>query len=221
MAGQLAHHLPDPALMRDLYTRILPAERQVRGAVIGVTSALDGEGKTTTALGLALTLVNDFAASEGGRSGSIVVVDAGPDRHGSPATLGVDVVPGLLDALRGSCSFPEVVKRSLVPQLDVVPLGSGMESFGSLIRGTGIRDFIEVLRESHLFVILDLPPVLASTDARVLAGLADVLVLVVRAGRTDLRQIQAARDQMPAGSLAGVVLNGVQHQLPGWLDRIF
>ena len=76
------------------------------------------------------------------------------------------------------------------------------------------------MREMYDLVILDGPAVLVRSDALVLADLADAVLFVVRAGITPLQHVNQALDQLDDRKLRGVVLNGEQSAIPGWLRRV-
>ena len=79
---------------------------------------------------------------------------------------------------------------------------------------------LDEMCESHDLVILDLPALLAGTDGLLLTDVADGVVFVVRSGVTPLPLVNKALDQVEEKKLRGVVLNGSDSAVPGWLRRL-
>jgi Mrp family chromosome partitioning ATPase len=207
-------------IFRDLYTRILMSTGLGKQLVLGVTSAIDGEGKTTTALNLATMLAEDGALAEAGRRiGTVLLIDC----HATPAStgpaLGVPPAPGLIHYLQGECALGDAIKPTSVRHLSVLPVGGGTRRFPSLIRMPAMFDMVQDLRARFDLIILDLPSLLTTTDTQVLTSLADHLVLVVRAGVTPTKLIEQALEAVDQEKLLGTVLNEQKPDLPGWLDR--
>ena len=80
-------------------------------------------------------------------------------------------------------------------------------------------DTLGRLRRRFDLIVMDLPSVLVSTDVQVLAGFADRLVLVVRAGVTPAKVVRQALGELDRGKLLGVALNDSRRELPAWLDQ--
>ncbi len=216
-------HSEDPrivALLRDLYTRVLITAGVEAQTVLGVSSALNGEGKTTIATGLASMLASDgILAGPGGRPGEILLVECNQGAPGASQDFALEPVPGLMDHLRRECEFHEVVKRTPLAHLWVVPVGSAPHNFSVLIRSARMHQLMQRLRERFACIILDLPSVLATTDTQVLAGLTTHLLLVVRSGVTPARLTRQAIAELDPEKLVGLVLNDRRPDLPGWLDQ--
>lgn len=221
-------------LIRDLYTRTYLNAPRSTSLVLGVTSALDHEGKTTAALNLAATVANDQCVAEplvgippadsvtgsaphGGDRG-VVVVDCHQSRLSASKCLGVDAGPSMVDYLRQACALDDVIQATGRPHLSVVRAGDDRSSLSILIRTEAMRGMIEALRERFRLCILDLPSALTTSDTQVLASLVDRLLLVVRAGVTPGRAIAEALNRLDGARFAGVVLNDHRQTLPGWLD---
>jgi Mrp family chromosome partitioning ATPase len=210
----------DDSLFQDLYTRMLGQIQVDSHNVVGVTSSVDGEGKTTVAINLAITLANDHGLVDSGkRSGEILIVDCNPGTVGTSQGLMVESIPGLIHYLRGKYPVDGIVKQVFLPRLWVMPVGSSPFDFSPLIRTSTMKDLIATLRERFEVIILDLPSILAATDTLVLAGLADQLLLVVRSGVTPSAVLGQALQQLNQDKLVGMVLNDYRRPLPRWLDK--
>lgn len=208
---------------RNLYTRVLlglPTMQAEQHPVIGVTSAIAGEGKTTIALGLAAALAEDGALLGFGREPGTILLAAcneGPPPEDPRLTMRPG--PGLIQALRGECALEETIQPTGIERLAILPLGEPAHNFPLAIRSAALPDLIAQLRSRFGLIVLDLPPVLNSTDTQVLARLADQIVLVVRAQVTPAKLVRQALDELGEESLLGVVLNDSRPDLPSWLDH--
>jgi len=216
--SQSPQQLDDASLarFRDIYTRLLFNLDVERQNVLGITSAMDGDGKTVIAAGLASTLAADGAlARPDGRPGDIILVSCDQDR-----AIGRSA-PGLLQYLRGSVGLDDVIQPAAQGTPRFLPTGGPAPDFPSLIRSSAMGETIQHLRTRFDLVLLDLPPLLATTDGQVLGTYADYLLLIVRAGITPSKLIRQALQQLERDKLVGIVLNDGRRELPGWLEQRF
>lgn len=205
---------------RNLYTRVLLGLQAQQHPVLGVTSAIEGEGKTTIASGLATALAEDGALIGFGREpGTILLVECNVGAPPEDPRLALGPGPGLLQVLRGESALDAAIRETGVERLSILPLGEPAHSFPLAIRTEALPDVISELRLRFGLIVLDLPAVLNSTDTQVLARLADQLVLVVRAQVTPGKLVRQALDQFDEEMLLGVVLNDSQSDLPAWLEH--
>jgi Mrp family chromosome partitioning ATPase len=207
-------------VFRDLYTRVLLSLQGEEHVVLGVTSAIAGEGKTTIATGLAATLAQEgtlHGAEQ--RPGNVLLVDCNQGQRAVTPELAVAPGPGLIQVLRGDCPLEFAIRPSGYDQLHVLPLGEPASAFPLLIRGATLSPVLAEIRRRFALSILDLPAVLTSTDTRVLAGLADRLLLVVRAGVTPTKLVRQALDELAGTRVLGTVLNDSRRDLPAWLEQ--
>jgi capsular exopolysaccharide synthesis family protein len=170
-----------------------------------VTSPLPGDGKTTTAAGLASTLAQ--------RGLRVLLIDADL-RRGAPAPQGGGGTPGLSDLLAGTVPLADVVQLVNVGegrQLHYIPAGHLPPDPVQLLGSPRIQVLMEWLREKYFIVVLDSPPLNLFADAAVLASCADATLLVSRAGVTPFEAVvhaaeQCRRARMPT---VGTVLNDI------------
>lgn len=186
--------------------------------VIGVTSAIAGEGRTTVALGLARTLAKDLNSIV-----SLVEVDL--ERPTLAERFDVGTSDGLADVLRGERHLADV-RCLLAPNLYLIPGGTERGDAATLLHQLPVQDpFRQRFPPQDPFsgtvdfddlVILDLPPVLSHGYSALAASIADVLVLVVRAGVTPVDVVREAISRLDDPPPRGVVLNGPRSALPSW-----
>jgi Mrp family chromosome partitioning ATPase len=188
--------------------------------VLGVTSAIAGEGKTTIASGLAAALAEDGALRGFGREpDTTLLVECNGGAPSQDLRLTPRPGPGLIEVLRGECAPEAAVQATAVERLAILPLGAPAHSFPLAIRTATLPDVIAQLRPQFGLIVLDLPSALNSTDTQILAPLADQLVLVVRANVTPAKLVRQALDQLGEEMFLGVVLNDSRPGLPTWLDQ--
>lgn len=171
--------------------------------VLIVSSADAGEGKSSTSLGLALTL-----AEVGGR---VLLIEADLRRPTVAALTGIEGAVGLTTVLVGDASLEDAAQVWGNERLHVLPSGPKPPNPGQLLTSAQLRGLLDVARGSYEYVIIDSPPVLAVSDAMWLAPGADATILVARAERSRrdrLLRAVAAMNGTPAPVL-GIVLNGV------------
>lgn len=195
----------DPAVeaYRALRTNVtfVGAEKPLQ--LIAVTSPGPGEGKSTTAANLALTL-----AQGGSRT---LLVDGDLRRPLLHRAFGLVQDPGLTDVLIGTATAREAVRPGVVENLDVLPSGSTPPNPSELLGSEAMQRLVDDLRHEYDYVVVDTPPTLPVTDAAIVATMADGTVLVMRSGETEETAAQRAVEQLRRvrARIAGAVLNRV------------
>ena len=171
--------------------------------VVVVAGALPGEGASTVAVNLAVSLA---------RSGSkVMLIDADLRRPRAARQLDMGSDRGLADVLSGDAELDEVAGSWGDSTLTVLDAGSLPEDPAEVLGSAAMRSLLKTLRDEHDYVIVDAPPLLPVIDGAVLSALADGCLVVARFGRT-------TRDQLAEGTAAiarvqadvlGLVLNRV------------
>lgn len=200
---ELPHDDPATEAFRALRTNItfVGAERPLQ--LIVISSPGPGEGKTTIATNLALTL-----ASAGSRT---VLVDGDLRRPTQHRAFRIVQEPGLTDVLVGDAKLGEVIRPDLADNLDVVPAGKIPPNPSELLGSDAMRRVLDDLRKDYEYIIMDSPPLLPVTDAVVAAASSDAAVVVLRSGETEEVAALRAFEQLDRvkARVAGVVLNGL------------
>ena len=180
--------------------------------LICVTSPGPGEGKSTTAANLAITL-----AQQGART---LLVDADLRRPFVHKAFNLVQEPGLTDILVGTAALREAVRPNVMPSLDVLPGGALPPNPSELLGSEAMRRLLGELRAQYACVVFDTPPALAVTDATVLGAAADGVIVVLRAGETEEAAAQRAVDlfRRIQVRVAGSVLNAVEKQRDRYYD---
>jgi capsular exopolysaccharide synthesis family protein len=168
--------------------------------VVVVTSALQGEGKSVTAVNLAILL------AEAGQR--VLVIDADLRRPAVAAYLRIEGAVGLTNLLAGQAAADDVIQR-WGRNLWVLPSGFLPPNPSELLASQQMANLLETVRERFDIVVVDSPPVLAVTDAAILAARVDGALLVARAAKTSTSQVAGAVRALEAvnARLLGCVFN--------------
>jgi receptor protein-tyrosine kinase len=184
-------------------------ESDLPGNTIVVTSALPSEGKTTTAINLAMSI----AAEEDLR---VVLVDADFIKPDALRQLGVKADKGLIDVLRNpNLDISDVMLRTNIEKLSLIPAGQPDDHCTELLASAKMDDLITELagRYDDRILIFDSPPILVTTESVVLASHMGQLVFVVQAGRTKRESLLSALDLIGDRPHLGLVLNRTSGRL--------
>lgn len=171
--------------------------------VLLITSPGSGDGKSSTALNLAVA-----SALSGTRT---LLIDADLRRPVIAELTGLGPGPGLAEMLQGSLRLSDVARDPNIPNLRVVTSGKGVDGPVELLTGSGLRDVIAACSAEAEFVVIDAPPALGLADALPLSVQADATLLVVDARTASRRDLieTVARLQRVGASLVGVAGNAV------------
>ena len=159
--------------IRGLRNRLVAMNPDGEPKTLVVTSAVRGEGKSVAALNLAMA----FAELE---RHQIVLVDADLRGPSCERYLNLNAERGLTDVLQGHVGVDKVLRPAGHRNLMLLGAGTRVANPADVLGTTRIDDLFRGLKERCQYVIVDTPPVLPSTDARVLASRADGTLLVVR-----------------------------------------
>jgi polysaccharide biosynthesis transport protein len=204
-----AWHLRLTESVDGITARLLHKADMEQSRVIMVSSAASGEGKTTLATQLALSLART------GRQ--TVLVDFDLRRPSFDEVFGVPLSPGVSELLRHESEMGEMVHASSTENLSVVAAGRwNRQSLASLSNGGAVNLFKE-LRENFDFVVVDTSPILPVADARFVSKFVDTVVLSVFRDVSEAAKIQATCDILAAFGVRSVeaVVTGASNSLYG------
>ncbi|MEO7716588.1 MAG: CpsD/CapB family tyrosine-protein kinase [Capsulimonas sp.] len=182
-----------------------------RPYVLGVCSAVRGEGKTTTALHLAMTISRDTFKK-------VCLIDLSMNEDDLGSRLGVSAGSGLVDALEDSGSVVPTLQLSGCDNLVVIPAGRVPRNASKLARSPRVAKMLISARHSFDVVIVDMPAV-SSDNALPLSRHVDGLMIVTRAGATPSDVVASAIDTLGRDKVVGVVLNRTRSYVPQWLRK--
>jgi capsular exopolysaccharide synthesis family protein len=166
-----------------------------------VTSSNPAEGKTTTTANLAVVF-----AQQGKK---VLLIDADMRKPAMHTMFRTENVLGLTSVLSKQNKLETCVRETDVENLDFLPAGAIPPNPAELLGSSKMEELIEQAYKSYDLVIIDTPPVLAVTDAQVLANKCDGIVFVVRSGHTEKEQALKVKGLLEnsKGKMLGVVLN--------------
>ena len=189
------------------------------GKVIGIVSALPGEGKTTVATGFAA-----FVAKSGSRT---LLIDADLRNPSMTRALGYVNAPGLVNMVADKSNFDDLVITDSKFKFDFLPSSTRMKPSNSsdILNSPAMKDMLRAAKSNYDYVLVDLPPILPVVDVKAVAHLFDAFVLVVEWGSTSTDEILKAVGASPIVSerLLGAVLNkadeAIMRRFEGYSDR--
>jgi exopolysaccharide transport family protein len=201
------------------YIKVAIDLHPTEGKVIGIVSALPGEGKTTVA-----TAFGAFAAKNGART---LLIDADLRNPSMTRLLGHAAAPGLLNLAAGEMNFDRLVITDEKYKFDFLPASTQLEFSNSsdVLNSTVIKDMLKKARGDYDYVLVDLPPILPVVDVKAVAHLFDGFALVVEWGSTSVDEIVRATGASPILSdrLLGAILNkadeSVMRRFESYSDR--
>ena len=176
-------------LLRTNLMYSLTGEEKDECRVVGVTSSVRGEGKSTTTLNLA------YSIAEAGKY--VLVLECDMRLPTLAKRLGIDGGKGVSNLLAGLCNGSEVIKRTELHQnLYVLPAGEIPPNPSELLGSKRMKVTLDVLRKDFDYILLDLPPVNAVSDPLIASKLIDGMVLVVRQNYSSKRSLGEAVRQL-------------------------
>lgn len=156
--------------------------------LIMVTSALPGEGKTFCSINLAMSIAMEM-------DHTVLLVDADVARPSVLSTLGLEARTGLMDVLRDDAlDVSDVLIKTNVDALSILPSGTSQKNATELLASQSMKMLLDQIAERYAdrIVIFDSPPVLLTSEARVLAEQMGQIVMVVEAEKTTQNAVKDA-----------------------------
>ena len=186
---------------KQLRTRVSQKIRDQKWQSLMVTGALPNEGKTTTAINLAIAASLDV-------SQSVLLVDLDLERPAVAERLGLERTAGLSDYLGGKADWKEIVYNTDLDRLAVLPNFERLDSAETAVSPKMLELLEEIKRiDRELLIIFDMPPVLSSDGVLAIGPYMDALLFVISEGRTNRVSFQRANEMIDGIPLVGTVLN--------------
>ncbi len=202
------------ATARDEKTAVVEEYNKLRSSLIAltsgdtflncvmVTSTVSEEGKTMTALNLAISLAKEH-------DHTVLLVDTDLRRPSIHKYLDIKPEVGLVHCLRDNLPIDKALIKTGVGKLVVLPAGEAVKDPVDLLSSNRMKAIVKELKERYpeRYVIFDTPPALPFADAGVLAGIVDTTLFVVREGRAKLEDVVETLEELKHHHLLGVVYN--------------
>lgn len=202
------------AAYRMLRTRILQRARSNHWTTIAVTSPGPGEGKSVTALNLALSIARE-------KNNNVFLIDLDMSNPSTCRYLGIEPKHSITQFFTGEASADDVLFTVGIDRL-VIAGGTQTSPFSSELLATGrLEALLEHIKASspQPLIIFDLPPVLSTDDFLVAATRVDATLLVLSEGRTRRDGVSRAMELLSGFPLAGVMLNRSHERVTDYYGR--
>jgi protein-tyrosine kinase len=172
--------------------------------ILMVTSSLGGEGKSLTALNLAVTLSEEYDYT-------VLLIDADLRNPTLHKYLELETGTGLADCLVDGLDAGKAMVRPGIGKLSFIPSGRAVGNPAELLSSRKMKDLIGEIkhRYSDRYIIIDTPPVLSVAETCSLSALVDGILFVVREGQSSFENVKDALDILKDGNVLGLVFNDV------------
>lgn len=187
---------------RLLRTRVMQRMEQNRWNTLGITSPAPKEGKTLTAINLAISMAREL-------NHTVLLIDADLRRPSVAQYFGLSVEYGLVDHLLANKPIEELLVNPGINRLVILPGGKPPDHSSELLASRKMMRLIEQIRNRYTsrFIIFDLPPVLVGDDVVAIGPNLDALLLVLEDGKTETNDILTAGELLENVNILGTVLN--------------
>jgi len=196
---------------RTAATRLVLSTEGRGSTVLEVTSALKGEGKTTTVVNLGYTLARNLGEKT-------LLIDCDFRCPALHEYVTAPAQAGLIALLDGEASLENCLAAIDEAPCWILPIGRMGKDFNELTRIQQLKALLPKIRMNFDYVIINAPPVLPSASVGILASLADLHIMVIRAGTTPKHVVQRAFAMLRLSGEAHVILNAVEEQsMPSYM----
>jgi len=194
-------------IKRKILVNLSNPKAGTRSNLVMVTSSVPGEGKSFCAANLALSIALE-------RDHTVLLVDGDVARPSLPRLLGFEGGKGLMDVLVDHrVRLPEVLCKTNLGKLMLLPAGTphpqATELMASMTMGAVLAELAD--RDPNRVVIFDSPPLMAASEASVLASQMGQVVVVVEAGKTTEAVLKIALGRIESANIVGLLLNKAEH----------
>lgn len=183
-------------------TQIFSHLKQAGGNSLLIASANPGEGRTTTAINLAIAISQQT-------DGTVLLVDTDLRKPSIQTLFGLDVEKGLSDYLRGKAEIPELMVNPGIPRLVILPGGRPLPNSSELLGTPRMQSLVKEIKErySDRFIVFDSSPLLTSADPLVLSRYIDGILMVVEAEKTTKEDMKRVIELLKGMPIIGTVFN--------------
>jgi protein-tyrosine kinase len=201
---------------RRLRTYVIRPEIENSPKTILVTSAMAGEGKSLTAINLAIVIAVDL-------NSNALIVDCDVRNPSISRWFGFQEKRGLSDYLLGEAELPDLLVKTSVDKLSILPGGTLQDNPVELVGSKRMKSLIADLKARYddRYIILDSSPLLATTEPSVLNDMVDGILLVIKSGATPRETIQQALKSLDKKKIIGAVLNNMEFKTEAMIRRYF
>ncbi len=180
-----------------------------------ITSSINGEGKTVTCINLVIEMAGDLNGK------NILLIDADMRKGRVAQYMGLNKTPGLSEILKGEIEPDAAFVSPNIDNLTIIPSGRAPKNPAELLGSKKMKVLLESLKARFDYIFIDSPPVMPLTDPSILGGIADGVIIVAQAGRTQrdmIKHVEQRLTQAHANTL-GYIITNVEYHLPTYLYR--
>ena len=201
---------------RKLRTHIIKPGTENTTKTILITSAMAGEGKSLVAINFAVSIAAELHSYA-------LLVDCDLRNPALSRWFGFDKANGLSNYLVDQAELPDILVKTTVDKLSIIPGGAVQENPVELIGSHKMKSLVADLKARYAdrYIILDSSPLLATTEPSVINEMVDGIILVIRAGATPRESIQQAIKLLDKKKIIGVVLNDLEFKTEALVRRYF
>jgi Mrp family chromosome partitioning ATPase len=185
--------------------------QETRPVVLGVTSSIAGEGKTTVALHLAMDIArNNFK--------KVCLIDMSLGEDTLSRRLEINTGMGLVDVLEGNHHTIPTIEALDCEGLSIMPAGRTPNNAARAARSPSVPEILAASREMYDVIIVDMPSV-ASGNVLPITPYLDAAIMVVYSGVTPKDLVATAIERLGQIKILGVVMNRMTTSVPSWIER--
>ncbi len=175
-----------------------------------VTSAFTCEGKSLTALNLAITMAQEY-------DHTILLVDADIRRPALHEYLGVKSNTGLTDCLLNGTELSAALIRTGIGKLSFLPIGKGIQDPVELLSSNRMKEFLADIKHRYpdRYIIIDAPPVLSCAETLAMGHMVDGIIFVVKEGAASLQDVKEGLGLLKDANILGLVYNNARAECLG------
>jgi len=193
---------------KKLRARILRATEQNHHNTIMITSSDMGEGKSLTSINLAVALSSEI-------DHTVLLVDSDLRNPSIHRYFGIQEPRGLSDYLKGEATLPELLIKTGIGRLVILPGGAPTEKSAELLSSDRMKTLVQEMKTRYddRYIIFDTSPLLIIADALSLSSCVDDVLFVIQEGRTAQEKVARAISLLKGCSILGVVFNNSQQNI--------
>jgi len=200
---------------RTLRTNIQAINSKTPIKILTITSSTHSEGKTITAINLAISMAQDLNKKQ------ILLIDGDLRRAGISKYLGLKAETGLADLISNGASIDDTLLKVGIDNLTILSAGKIPHNPAELLGSAKMGNLISLLRPRFDYIIIDSPPIIPVTDAGVIGSQTDGVIMVIQANRTQkgvVRHSESLLKQAHA-KILGYILTNIQYHIPAYIYR--
>lgn len=191
----------------------LPGSKPVK--TITITSSIHGEGKSVSAVNLAIAMARDLNEK------NILLVDADLRRPKISSYLGIAHELGLSDLIANGSPIEEALLNIGIDNLTIVTAGKQVKNPAELLGSLKFKNLLSQFKAKYDYIIFDAPPIIPVTDAGLIGAQTDGVIMVIQASRTPRGVVKHGENLLTQAQtkLLGYILTNIRYHIPAYIYR--